>query len=580
MRIISSVFCSLLCLGTFIPATEVRIEAEGTTDSEQIADGWAWGGKAVQNRNAWHPLLVAVPPAGAPTGEVHVWLRHRHGPVNFKIIEGGNQVELGWSWATADDFQWAHFGPVPAARLAGGLLFIRDAGANVAQVDCVVLSDSDKAPADPPMVARDGLEEIRVSWPVTGPATTGLSFGLNLTHGFSVYHQSSPKYQAGLKTMRPGFVRLLDGGINEASTSDNGLYDLATQRIDPVKVAKMCTYWKDLAPDMMINLCGWPSWMDANKDGFLDADQIPAFAACCADLVRLVNLTGKVGVHWWEPTNERDEAYWKDGKHAELARIHTACAIAMKAVDPTIKVGGPAAARPDHRDDISAFVKAAGSHLDFLSWHAYACGDASESDAAVFARARVISKEAAMLQQQCAALVAPRELPGFFDEYNISWTWEARDPRMTDQFSAVYDALVMTESANNGVTSTAAWNECDGIYGKMDNDWNLRPAAQVFTIANREMVGVRGVVEAGAGASATAPAVLAVTRKDGSRALMLTNTDSRPVRIHLAGVPAATVNVSTLSNGTLTTSALDWSLATELPGRSVTWMIAAPTQGK
>ena len=576
MRILLPFLCSLLVVTTLAQAAEVRIEAEGTTDSEAIADGWAWGGKAVQNRNSWQPLLRAVPPASAPSGDVHIWLRHRHGPVNFKVIEGGNQVELGWSWASSDDFQWAHFGPIPATRLAGGMLFIRDAGKNLAQVDCVVLSDSDKAPADPPMVAREGLEELRVSWPSTGPATTGLSFGLNLTHGYSVSHQSNPKYQAGLKAMRPGFVRLLDGGINGASTTDNGLYDLATKRLDPVKVATMCTYWKGLAPDMMINLSGWPAWMDANTDGFLDADQIQAFAASCAELVRLVNISGKVGVHWWEPTNERDEAYWKDGRHAELAQIHIACAAAMKAVDPTIKVGGPAAARPDHRDDIAAFVKVAGSSLDFLSWHAYACGTASESDANVFARARIIAKEGAMLQQQCAALVAPRELPGFFNEYNISWTWETRDPRMTDQFSAVFDALVMTESVNNGVTSTAAWNECDGVYGKMDLGWNLRPSSQVFTIANREMIGQLGVVEAGL----TAPAVLAITRPNGSRALMLTNTETRPVRIRLTGMPKATISVSTLSSGTLTTRTLDWSLATELPGRSVTWMIEGKVSGR
>ncbi len=561
----------LVCLVAVSAAAfsaEVRIEAEGTTDAEQVADGWAWGGKAVQNATAWQPLLRATPPADAPRGDTHVWLRHRNGPVNLKVIEGGSQVELGWSWAAAEDFTWAHFGPFPAARIAGGLIVIRDGGQSLAQLDCMVLSDSATVPADPPLTVRDGVEELRIAWDTPVGTTSRFSFGLNLFHAFDPAVQANPVYRANLIRMRPGFIRLHNAGQTAASSDKNGIWDAVGKRIDAAKIRNLCASWRGIAPEILMNITGWPAWMDANHDGLLDEDQIPAYAAACAEFVRLVNIEEKTAVTWWEPMNEKDDLYWPKQMHGDLARIHIACAAAMKAVDPTIQVGGAAVSRPDKRDDIATFVAAAGSSLDFLSWHAYASGSASDSDAHLFRRAVIMPNEAQLLQQRIATVTAPRVLPGFFDEYNVSWTWESRDPRMTNQFSALFDALVMSESAKRGIVGTTAWNECDGIYGKMDNEFKLRPAAEVFTRANRDLIGTIIQVDSGA----QAPSVLAIRRADGSRAAMLINTDRRPVRIHQAGDGKRPARLAILDRGVASESASDWSAIIELPGRSVAWL--------
>ena len=58
----------------------------------------------------------------------------------------------------------------------------------------------------------------------------------------------------------------------------------------------------------------------------------------------------------------------------ELARIYVQCADAMKAVDPTIQVGGPATERPDLAMFAERFARVAGPRLDFFSYHAYASG--------------------------------------------------------------------------------------------------------------------------------------------------------------------------------------------------------------
>lgn len=561
----------LLALACLATAAEQRIEAEGTTNAAAMAADWAWGGRAAVSANAWQPLLSATPAGLA--GEVHVWLRHRNGAVCLKAVEAGTQVELGWAWSAPEEFTWSHLGPFPAARLAGGLVVIRgdrEAGRPDTELDCVVLSGAASMPADPPLAARAGVEAVGIAWDAPVATTTRLGFGLNLFQAFNVEVQSDPRYRAALARMRPGFVRLHHAGQGAASSEPHGLWDVANRRFDAAKIAKLCPLWRGIAPEIMMNISGWPEWMDADRDGLLDEDRIADYAAACAELVRLVNIEGRVGIRWWETSNERDGAYWlQDGKPkrtADLARIHAACAAAMRAVDPGIAVGGPAATRPDKREELAAFAAAAGPSLEFLSFHAYASGSAADSDAHLLRRARSIAEEAQLLQTRIAAATG-RAVPGFLDEYNISWTWETRDPRMTDQFSAVFDALLLTEAARRGIQGTAAWNECDGIYGKMDNAFALRPAAEVFARANQLLVGEMATVAAGP----DAPAVLAVRRADGSRAAMLTNLDRRTVRVRLAA-GSGSARLAVLARGAIAEQTAAWDAELELPGRSVAWL--------
>ena len=71
-------------------------------------------------------------------------------------------------------------------------------------------------------------------------------------------------------------------------------------------------HWPGSRPGttLLINVPNWPDWMDADHDGFLDADQTDAYARLCADLVRIVNGDLKKRVVYWEVTNERDELYF------------------------------------------------------------------------------------------------------------------------------------------------------------------------------------------------------------------------------------------------------------------------------
>jgi xylan 1,4-beta-xylosidase len=166
----------------------------------------------------------------------------------------------------------------------------------------------------------------------------------------------------------------------------------------------------------------------------------------------------------------------------------------MKAVDPAIETGGPAAARPDQLDALRRFVRAARDHLDFLSYHMYACGPAETPDEEVYDRTQEFQEMNAAIAEMLQEESPDRRIPAHLNEYNVGWSWTTQDPRQTNNKGAVFDALVMAGAASAGVDVTCAWNDWDGVYGKMSADLVLRPAAHVFRLFNGAFVG--DVVEA------------------------------------------------------------------------------------
>ena len=145
--------------------------------------------------------------------------------------------------------------------------------------------------------------------------------------------------------------------------------------------------------------------------------------------------------------------------------------------------------RPDLAMFVERFARVAGPRLDFFSFHAYASGSRDDPDDVIFNNAAGFGGSLDAFRKALTAAVPGRTIPLFLDEYNVSYTWETRDPRMTDIKGAVFDALAMTSAVTHGAAGTAAWNECDGIYGKMDDHYHLRPSATLFHLLNASMLG-------------------------------------------------------------------------------------------
>ncbi len=111
-------------------------------------------------------------------------------------------------------------------------------------------------------------------------------------------------------------------------------------------------------------------------------------AASWAEVVRRVveHINGdfafglRAGVRWWEIWNEPNGPLFWGGTKEEFYDLFARAALAVKAADPTARVGGPGLA--GHTDErwlrgLLRHARAAGAEVDFVSWHIYHMGSPS-----------------------------------------------------------------------------------------------------------------------------------------------------------------------------------------------------------
>ncbi|MDX6766124.1 MAG: hypothetical protein SFU85_04990 [Candidatus Methylacidiphilales bacterium] len=433
----------------------------------------------------------------------------------------------------------------------------------------------------PSATAEDLANEptrVKVDWSQATGASSTRSFSVALFSAFNPEEAAKPAYLENLRYMGLGIFRLHHAGLMaDSKVKPNGWIDLANRAWDRDKIQRALTALDSLPGERIINISEWPEWMDANKDRFLDEDQKAAFARLCADLVQIINVEQKRGFSF-EITNELDGLYWlnlrKKGQPdrlEELAAIYNACAAAMREVDPLVRLGGPALTRPDSLEDIRRFVRLTKGHLDFLSFHMYASGSMQDADRAVFAKTDTMARHVKELADLVAAESPERKIELHCNEFNISWTWKTRDQRMTNIKGAVFDALALIAMKQAGLDVACAWNERDGVYGKMDDQEKLRPPAHVYHFMNSLMIGTLHPTVASRPARVRAMAASA-----GKRAtLMLVNWSADPQKTDLSGaLPESVTELQRVDLCGETPVVSLWNKTREitLPGLSVTWL--------
>jgi len=334
--------------------------------------------------------------------------------------------------------------------------------------------------------------KVTVSWGRPVARTTERSFGINLFSAFDPGVSADPGYRESLAFMGPGLVRFHSMEMMRDCATPEGWLDTGARKWDAEKIGRTLA-WIPPGSESIMNIPGWPDWMDADGDGFLDRDRYDEFAAFCSSLVRIVNGDLKRGIRYWEITNEKDAVYWsgpaerhEPDRVRDLAEIYNACAAAMKAVDPGIATGGPAAARGDLLAPLRRFALAVMPNLDFFTFHAYAGGDRMDSDRSVYERADGLGWMAGEAVRMLQAESPSRRIPVFLDEFNIR---ETLDSRMAGSKGAVFDFIVLAGCARAGCDSALSWNERGGIHGKTSPRGELRPGASVLRLFNRHMVG-------------------------------------------------------------------------------------------
>ena len=579
----------------------VVVEAETAPQGRVQADKTAREGKFVSRDGDYQPIFTAdLPPQTGP--EITFWARYRGVGLQLKSVGGdGKQTDRQWLYEAPKTFQWKAFGRYKREEIGAKILIIRGPNAAAdAGLDAVCFaSDAAFDPNLSLLMTAAQAVTVRVDWSRVLAKATPLHYGLNAFQGFDPASATDKVYQQNMAFMQPGLIRLHNWSMMNDSRKDaSGWIDAANQRWDAAKIKRATANLPASGATVLLNIPGWPDWMAA-KDGTLAPAHRADYAKFCAELVKIVNRDNKRGVRFWEITNEQDGRYYQDfhadggkgplkdpakpDRTEELAVIYNDCAKAMKQTDPTILTGGPAAARPDFTDFLTRFARATKLNLDFFTYHAYASGSREDSDEAVFDRAKVYQDFAARISGLLKAVSPTRHIPAFLDEYNISWTWETRDPRMTNNKSAVFDALVIAACVRGGADGAAAWNEEDGIYGKTDGDNKLRPAATLFHWFYQYGSGDCVAAESDAEQAVVAFAV----RGAKGRALWLVNRSEliQPVQTVFSGAVRQKNSVKRfvlagngVSDGELSDSSAD--SKTLCPPNSVTLLVFSPETKK
>jgi hypothetical protein len=502
------------------------VEAEATPSGLVITDSSASGGKYVTNEKAYQPLVYAPLLSGVEE-PIMVWVRYRGVAVQLKgIAVDGSQKKLNWLWDRPSTFQWASFGAHSRAELGNKILVIGGPDRlEKSGVDAlVVTTDPDFNPyvAEPePTTSPVGAVpiDIQVDWEKTTSQTTPFMFG---TNGAEIAYPEAAADTVFKKRFTNTGIRLIrvHGDLLGKWTNPS------KKSWDSAKLKAAYDAFSPNPPAIIQNIPGWPSWMAQDKDGLLAPSEYDRYAAFCAELVEILNVQQKRKIVYWEPFNEQDNRYKKAGKLDELWKIYNKTAKAMKARDSSIKVGGPALTYDD-AGTLASFLKASARNVDFVSWHRYATGDVNASNDELMSIASGFGDQVKTLRKITTQYIPSRKVPLLLGEYNINYTWDSGEQRQNSYIGAVWFALVIKSLADAGINMATSWHLKDGIYGMIGPDNKLRPAASVFTWANKYLV---GAVAEGT-SSQPAVEVMAVRQKDQSRSLLLINKGAKPAAL-------------------------------------------------
>ena len=341
-----------------------------------------------------------------------------------------------------------------------------------------------------------------------------------------------------------------------------------------------------------------------------------------ADWVKYANVTKGYGVKYWEIGNETYGngyygADWEADGHASKSPATYAgnliqYADAMKAVDPTIKIGAvltlpgnwpdSVVASGDSGDWNQAVLSAAGSSIDFVIVHLYPPGSAG---AAVLTVPEQVAGELAQLRQEIDQYAGPNG-----PHIQIAMTETDSNNFMDTQPGALYAADTYLTSLENGVFTVDWWDTHNGataistapdgatdfgdegvlssgqcVSGSCEPALNT-PFPPYYAISMLSKLGLPGDTMVAAGTDQQMVSAHAVRNADGDLSVMLINKDpanSYQVSLHYAGfTPAAgapTVYAYGDEASSITSAAQGSSTTQTLPPYSIETVVLAPQAG-
>ena len=268
-----------------------------------------------------------------------------------------------------------------------------------------------------------------------------------------------------------------------------------------------------------------------------------------AGLVRYANVERGYGFRTWEIGNEPDRYLGRPGQPGDPTFDvdwynvqFRDFALAMKAMDPSIQIAGPAV-RDGWITWLPAFIATNGDLVDVLSWHWVPPGH-ELTDAQLLATPAQIERQVAVIREWWRTPRAnpkghKRPIPPLFlSEYAASPDATSQRPLAT-QAGALWTAEVVGRLANVGV-EIASYTALQGAgwHGLVDDRQTPRPTFGIFRLYSQwgqTQLAVESPDEAQLPAFAS-------RRSDGALAVLALNKDPqqpRPIELAFTGFRAA-----------------------------------------
>jgi hypothetical protein len=215
------------------------------------------------------------------------------------------------------------------------------------------------------------------------------------------------------------------------------------------------------------------------------------------DAVAALRMTRERGLNvaYWEIGNEPDlfavnrgDASWTPERYCTVFRAQ---AQALKAVDPAVKVAGPAVSGARDRADefLTRFVELCGDAVDLLTWHIYPT-DGSKSEDVALESVQSIDQDMAKFRAlwrdpKRNPLGHARVIDFGITEYGLSW--RTNSPRfLSDQAGALWAAEAALRMAHGGLKLAHYFAyQGTGFHGLLDGSGAPRPTYYAFDLLGR-----------------------------------------------------------------------------------------------
>jgi xylan 1,4-beta-xylosidase len=283
---------------------------------------------------------------------------------------------------------------------------------------------------------------------------------------------------------------------------------------------------------IMLCLYSPPPFINSGKLPLANEAQEDSLAAFFGQLPSVIKATGHY-IDLYEFFNEKEPEYGALGGNSGILsgdgaslpaywRTLNKIARALKAADPTVKVGGPATAYP-YENVNEGFIDNCADNMDFYSFHLYLKGGggtvAGEDLFNGFYASRTdgVKKLTDYVKSK-----GKTHLELYQDEWQVSWSWTPTEPLHGNHIGASWIACYIKYCAVAGITNMNIW------------DYGFQSDAATFLLYSKFSPYLRGKIAQSSNIGDKVE-ILPILTAEGKKSILFVNKTNEKITLLNAG---------------------------------------------